>query len=287
MKTSIFYFLLVAILTISLDRVYTFCSDKLLSLSKNRFVKMYQGRNQGEILILGNSRADRHFDPIWIEEKTDKTTVNLGIGGNHMKLNSILLKDFLSIYPAPSILIVEVTSTSVPPNSMGDFLLFTPYSSNLQALLQSSSPEYFWGTRLFKSLAYNNDMFFRVLKDIIHNKENRYLNGEMSKNDKENYFSSMELHNDNLAALEEIIDISTKNSINTYFVIAPIGVDSNKLNGYQKWKNSIEKIISKSPYKLIDHANMINKINLFNDPQHLNKEGATLWQEKLFTELIQ
>src|ERR1700733_6299620 len=74
------------------DRLVSYGAMKLIQQSKNKFVRMYEGKYPANILFLGNSRVDRNFNFEKIHEMTGKRCLNLGLGGNHMMITEVLFK---------------------------------------------------------------------------------------------------------------------------------------------------------------------------------------------------
>ena len=77
-------------------------------LKKERFGKIQNGKIDAQIVIIGTSRAYRHFDTKFIAQKTGKTVFNLGYDASGMETQITLLNYYLKYNKAPELLIWEI-----------------------------------------------------------------------------------------------------------------------------------------------------------------------------------
>lgn len=280
MKSASKTILALAFAVIVFDRGFSLLAHQILERSPNRFAQVYFDNLSADILVLGNSRADRHFDSGWASEHLNARLLNLGIGGNHMRLNYILLEDYLLRHKPPRNVIVELSSVVVEPNNMGDFMMFYKQSPGLSKHMRDHEPELFYAGKIFHALQFNNDMFLRVAKDLVVQKPNRYLNGVLTEAAAEKYATNIIAHDENIESIHNIRDLSQRYGFDLIFVITPLGVGEEKLQGFSSLMVALQE--ATLPCELLSYAFMFDDRELFNDPQHMNKRGAERWQEEFF-----
>ena len=74
------------------DRLAGLILKKMVANSQFRYSKMYQGKAEGEILFMGNSRGLGFYQP-YIEEVTGKKTFNLSYNALPLNLGRVLLQN--------------------------------------------------------------------------------------------------------------------------------------------------------------------------------------------------
>ena len=281
MKRLLIFLLLIAASAFAIDRAVSFAARWAVESSPNRFSALYFGEMEAEILILGNSRADSHLDPGWIEAETGLRTVNLGLGGNHMALSAALFEDYLDRHPAPRFAIIEVSSATEDLDDMGDFIVFSYASDRLSSLAREIAPKIHFGAKALNGLYFNNDMFFRVVKDLIQPPGgSRLLPQTMAPELWERRLPIKPAPSANVEALRRIAALARERDVALIPIIAPYGVVPQNIDGLAEMIAMAEAAVA--PWPVRSYATAIDDPSMFANPTHLNRSGSIEWMHRLF-----
>lgn len=162
MKHLLWFLVFLATLFIG-DRLGGWWLQKKTESSLFRYSRLYEGRAAADILLVGNSRGLAFYQP-FIEEKTGRRTFNLSYNGLPTDVAKVLTQDYLDLYPAPKVVVIDVTAC----DRTNDELLagFTAYSNKsfrLDTLIHSKLPKVWWGTKVSALFRYNSEIFQRAL----------------------------------------------------------------------------------------------------------------------------
>lgn len=260
----------------------------------SRFSKMIYGDNGGqkeEIIILGDSRAEHHYNSQMISDHTGKTVYNYGSDGQSVFYNYAVLRKLLDSY-IPEKVIYEISLTELVNNqqSYDRLLYFLPlenkYADNI--VKKHSNSFKLFVTKLFNSYKYNSTVFI-ILKSYLSPKE--YFAGyqPLSKKMKEDSYTyttlldrntnypldSMKIH-----YFEEILKLAEEYNFDMEFFISPtLTIYENDI-----LFSSINRSLSKFNYT----ANIIVNdstytTSSFADLTHLNCDGANQYTNKVIT----
>lgn len=131
--------------------------------SQFRYSRLYNGRAGAEILLLGNSRGLTFFQP-HIETVSGKRTFNLSYNGLPMDLANVLAQDYLDRYPAPQVMVIDITLCDRENHELTTaFLTYADCSQRLDAFLEQQKPDLWWGGKVSHLMRYNNEVFQRAL----------------------------------------------------------------------------------------------------------------------------
>jgi len=99
--------------------------------SKYNDVFLKEG-NTYDVLFLGSSRAEMHFEPQIFDSITKLNSYNLGISGASVKLNFIVLKTYCHQHQKPKHIILNLDYFSLKSDSdmLNDFPRYFPYLNN-------------------------------------------------------------------------------------------------------------------------------------------------------------
>lgn len=247
---------------------------------------MYEGRNPANIIFLGDSRVDRNVSYKYLEEKTGRRCLNLGLGGNNVKISEILLKDYIERYGKPQLVVIDLGHSMVKPNSMGEMRIFSFWSQRMAELAYSIDPVYAQFEYIFSILLFNDPSFWRLFLEIFRVNQSRLLNNTIPKVQIDKWRNEgnnevLPVYKENMEALSRICSYVNSENIRLRLLISPIWNDYKKsIINYSAWKSEIKNSVGK--YKIYDYSEAFNQnTKYFNDVLHLNKTGA-----KIFTELL-
>jgi hypothetical protein len=270
------------------DRVLSLVLEQVVSQSHNRHASMYDERAQGDILVVGNSRADRHFPPGLIESLTQQSVVNLGLGGESMRMSEILVMDYLDRYPPPKLLIVEATNFGADPGDVGDFRLFGIYSSRIRNLEREYRPSLYWTGEIFHLFRYNNDMLVRTLYELWKPETDRLhhqvisdalvarLNrGGFDEWEKDGPGLPGDVHPENAAAFERLLSRAADLGVPTRVVVTPfLHLNNGSDEVLVEWAKRLKQMAGPSHVAVWDYSTLVKDQTAFRDSVHMNAEGV-------------
>lgn len=275
--------LLILIVFISIlwggDKLLSLMLQEVLSFSEDRFIKLYESKYSESAVIIGNSRADRHFPAPQLSPIIGMPVVNLGLGRESMVLSEVLFRDYVEHNGLPRLLIIEPTNMVTDPTIVGGMRLFGIYSERINRLTRELNPEYFYTTRLFNLFYFNNEMFFRVLMGVIRPEKDRRHHGiipdrlitELRKKEAKGVMH----HKENEMAIIRILEFAASNDIDVRLIATPyLSLNNVDQHDYMKdWLDWLQNRIGNN-YRVFNYTRAIKRKENFRDTVHLNAKGV-------------
>ena len=277
--------IIIIILTLILgDRAGAYIISSLFNLSNDKIARLYSKDISEKIVILGNSRAFRHFDYNFMEKKFDQKIINLSEPGYSAVLSAALLKDFIDFNGNPKIIIIEATSTL---NDNSAILALRPFQSNsfrIEKLIKDNYYNIFFWAKISHLYRFNNGKTLNIIHKIFFDHKTEILEGTILNNQKmenstkffdkryeKKYFSQ------NINALKEIINYCEKNRIDLRIIISPI------FPKHSQYQAEINFIKLNLPNQYIWDFSILDIVNYddFYDTGHLNRKGVRKFMHAL------
>lgn len=276
------WFLLLALVVLAGDRLGGAALQKVALNSQFRYARLYAGKANAEILLLGNSRGLVLYEP-WIEKNTGKSTFNLSYNGLPMELAQALAGDYLDRYPAPERLIIDITICDRHNDPLlSGFSTYTGASPRLDALLEERQPAGRLAGDVTHLYRFNNEIFQRALfharksdKDWLLD---RQIEPELARKATENSYP-LEVHPELVESLKETVAYARGKGVAVYCVIGPY-CPGFRVTQLDDLKQAVEQATGLPVY---DYRNALQDPALFGDFMHPNKAGA----EKYLTRMQQ
>lgn len=263
------------------DRLIAAGLGWLVLQSPDRFVSVYRDAAPADVVVLGNSRVDRHFDPGMIRDRTGLEIVNLGIGLNSVALSEVLLADYLERHPKPQSIVLEVTHLQVPV-STGELKLLTAFSANMRAFLREVSPRLYYAGEVSHLFRLNSDLFFRALYSLLAGDEARLFPAEpgaIIAEEKLDAPERMIIAEGNGEALARIAAMAREEGIRLVLVVAPYYPDFlARIENMDAFVAEVEAIAGQS---VIDLSGLPVGRDDFYDLTHLDAAGVGLFIDAL------
>ena len=131
--------------------------------SQFRYSRLYNKGAEAALLLVGNSRGLTFYQP-YIESASGKSSFNLSYNGMSIDLAKVLVQDYLDRYPAPKVMILDITICDRPNDELAAaFLTYTRDSPRLDTFLRHKMPKMWWGAQVSSLTRYNNEVFQRAL----------------------------------------------------------------------------------------------------------------------------
>ena len=269
--------IIIVLILILGDRVGAYIISSLFLFSNDNIAKVYSKNVSEKIVILGNSRAFRHFDDNFMEKKFGKKVINLSEPGHATVISEALLKDFTELNGKPRLVIFEATSTLNDFESILSLRPFQSISHRIEKLIKENHYDIFLWSKISHLYRYNNRKTLNILHKVFTENKNKIFEGTIINSEqiqKTTNFNETRHKNvyfyQNLKALEEIVQHCKKNKIDLRILISPV-FPNNKF-----YQDEIEFIKLNLPGEYTWDLSKIKNLSEkdFYDTGHLNKKGV-------------
>lgn len=245
-----------------------------------------------EVLVLGSSRASRHYNPDVMQVAMNRTVYNAGQKGNHIFYHYGILKGALKRYK-PQVIVLDVLYDEFKPvqDSYDRLSVFLPYHDThpeLEELINLRSP--FEPVKLVSKVYPYNSLILPVLNgnlgfDKIREPEIKgYLPIDAVMVDsvkKKSERIEYELDSLKLQTFGKIISTCKNEGIRLFVVFSPAYLE-NIGNNYSV--SIARKIASEQGVPFLDFSGaepFTSDKKLFSDNVHLNARGADIFSRQV------
>jgi hypothetical protein len=259
--------------------------------------------NRADLVVLGNSRAQHHYNPKIFQQKTGLTFTNSGINGGYgIYLPAFQLEEMSNNYLPKAILI------EIDPNALGywkgnydrlsvlmPFIDRYPKLSEYVGLrdnflkLKLFSKSYKYNSLIYNELIYN--LFsskFNHVKSFIPNYKCMTKRDSIAGVNKIRNMSSPTMDINMELIFKKLINMAKSKNIKLIFVNSPIYNNTLNYNYSFAGKKAIQ-IMNDNNISFWDYSNdtsFFNKYYLFSDRLHLNNKGAELYSNIIADRLV-
>jgi len=273
------------------DRGLSFLLKKSLSYSPNRFITLYESDSRADILVLGNSRANRNFTEPELERLLGLKVVNLGLGDVSAVLSEALFFDFIDHHGNPGMLVIEATNLKVNSLEMGNMRLLGLYSERIREIIRNLHPQLYSTSAVFNLFHFNNEVFIRSIMEIFKEYKDKKLYGGISDKllailrKKERYTApDLNDYSQNEAAFLRMLNYADTHNIPVRIILAPyFSVNGPNTDRYPRiWADYLKGLVGDR--RIWDYTNLLEDRDLFKDQLHLNTKGARKFHEELISD---
>ncbi|WP_144264052.1 SGNH/GDSL hydrolase family protein [Filimonas lacunae] len=287
------------------DRAIGYLLHKLyFSVPKGQFAQTtysIDSANQ-DVIILGSSRAIRHYNTSILSDKLHLSCYNAGRDAQFLPYYSAI-EDVVFAKHTPKLLILDMNVWEFSPNSQkyDRLSIFLPYVQNHPELVPYIEEMGKWEKlKLYcHTYLYNSTLFIAMhdflLGGSLPKDENGYLplDRQMSKHDFDNYEQKKKLYDAKRAQehivldqkavkyFESMLDKARAKNVKVYVIISPTILSEPETEE----KKLIGTIAQRYPnVTFLDYTHDTRYNNLyqkFADEFHLNKEGAEEYSKQL------
>jgi hypothetical protein len=272
------------------DRVFSAVGKQALSSSSDRFVQLYEGMQEPGILIVGNSRADRHFPSTRLEHAVGIDVANLGLGGVSMSIAELLVRDYVDSIGPPALLIVEVSNLVTSAERVGDMQFLGLYSERIRQLTFERAPEIYYASTFLNLMYFNSKMAYRAAYGVFRVDTDRLHRASVTQAGldafREGDFSSFASKSENEQALRRIRDFAEQNDVPVVLVLSPylkVFDDGRRLVAAKGW---VEQIESRVHVSIHDYSDSVTSPEHFRDRQHLNARGVQAFIDRMIADNV-
>lgn len=247
-----------------------------------------------DVLFMGSSRAEMHYNPRIFDSVTGLQSFNIGISGATPKVNFVFLKAFCANHPAPRYLVYDIDfyGLKYEADTLQGFPHSFPYLGNkaLRAQLMTVDPRV-------------NSFYYNPLHSLPYT-QMRYLSasvhgwlGVLGKYDSYCYkgyqtappaagcrYSAQKphysyIHLQKRAYIDSIIQFSKGNHIQLVLESSPVFGGGSELINKQQLTGQLMNIAMENGLDYYDDSApwYCNDKGYFEDNHHLNQEGSSLF----------
>lgn len=275
--------------------------------NNNIWYKIFNNKLETDIVVLGNSRAEAHYDPAIISSETKLKTYNLGLSGSPINILLIRWNSYLNRNTKPKIIILDLDNILIgTSNKLYQKFQYLPYYNKpeFRNIAKEFDKEYYFEKfiPIYKYRGYEMDIYNQV-KSLYDDSNcegsvNGYTEFDLEWIEKDwiafekKMNTSLENPNDNFNKYENGIKLLNgflyrckQNDIKVFLIWSPFYHESHSYKFREKnYLDSIFKNISKNyEYKYLNFSKdsiAFNKRYFYNHA-HLNKKGATIFSKKI------
>ncbi len=265
----------------------------IISKSNFRYAKLYNQKQENEILFIGNSRGvNSIYVPYLIENKNIKAA-NLSFNGIPADMIVALLKDYLDRNPKPKKIFIEASclffddSTRLESNEHRyPFNMFVSESGRISDILYSKDDKLKYINSILPLYCYNSQYLYRSLYYLNKPNDFDWINKGIISNEVIRLAETMKPFEmlpdiEGAKKLADFLREMKALNIEANLYIAPYQKDYLvKFTNFEQLKEQIEDATGSA---IIDLSGLLMANQYFADRLHNNIEGAKIVSEKLYS----
>ena len=242
-------------------------------------------KRTADVLILGPSTANHHYDCKIIEDSLSMTCFNAGRDGQNIIYDAMVLEGFLTRC-TPKLVVVDVTHSTLSDtwmSSLNDFNCYYGFLQPIDDIIDSIGGTLDRFKRLSNIYRYNktwewllNARFAKTAEDLDGYRplEVKEIKGLKSTNESSQFVMAEECRH----YLDRIIDICKEKNVKILFTISPtLIIDEGN------FAKDVNDVLQKKGLWLMNwngDTTYTNHPELFYDKTHLNAKGAAAFTKE-------
>lgn len=275
------------------------CFLKSDLICDNTMAKVFKGELNTDIVIIGNSRAEVHYNPDIISEITKKQCYNLGVSGTPINIFDIKWNAFINNNKLPSILIIDVDYNFLgEADGVFEKYQYLPYVNKEEyEVVVKGLDDNLFKDQYFPLYKYRDNFMpvVSIIKSAFFNKCDTKINGFKIKKKiwddnewgifKKNRMNEVaepktfnKLYNKGYNKLSSLLGFCKKNNIKAVLIWSPqyIEVQDFKRNQRDFVDGLINKLATEFEIDYLNFSNdsLVNNKSNFYNHSHLNYNGA-------------
>ncbi len=291
----LFYFIvLVAVTDFVVGKTLSYFYAK--QTSGNEYATRYAAEEtKADMLILGASRAQQQYNPIYFQDSLNLSCYNAGRDGTPLFYHYAILQSALKRY-TPKIIILDcefwsLKKTATAYERLSSLLPLYSSHPEMQDVINLRGP--FEKYKLISGVYPYNSMLFKIaVGNLKKNDSNQYINGYVPlKNTLTGpvktyyYLDKYEIDTVKTNMLRSLISDCTERNIKLYFVCPPYYM---KTIGTDYSLAVMQQVATETNTPFLDYSQdtmYFNNPQLFDDTVHLNMNGSRIFCADLASKL--
>lgn len=261
----------------TVDRIVVTGLKRLLLVSHNRYLRVYQSEPAAKNVVLGNSRAGAHFYHSTYDQPQE--FFNLGRGGMRLPISDVLIRDYIATHGKPSRVIIETSFLAEDGLGLDVVALTQIYSTRVRHLVWQNDPDAACLNDWFHTLQFNHNMFIPALAGLFWERESRIYRGQISPevlrriNAWETF--SLDLSAYNAQVLTDLLMYLQAQGIDVVMVMTPLLPERiRKINNLSVFLNDVQTLADAAGVRFVNLIDRVREHRYFADSQHLNQQGV-------------
>jgi hypothetical protein len=193
----------------------------------------------------------------------------------------VLVQDYLDRYPAPKVMLIDITSCDRTNDPLlSGFLTYAGQSYRLDTLIHARQATSWWAGQASGLYRYNNEVFQRALFHRNHSDSDwlldRVIPVHLADEAARNRYD-LEVHPYLIRQLKEMVEAAQLRGVRVELTIGPYlpGFTVQNLN---ELKSAAEDVTGLTVH---DYRSALSDVSLFGDFMHPNKRGAKAYMDVL------
>jgi len=266
------------------DRLGGWVLQQGVAHSQFRYSRLYQGRAQADVLLLGNSRGLIFYQPE-IERQSGLRSMNFSYNALSIDLGRVLVLDWLDRYgKSGELLLIDVTMCDRTNDPLvASFNTYRHWSARLDSLIRRRVPKAWWGGVLSHLFRYNSELFQRALFYLWHSDEDwlldRIITPRMKQANEHALPYAITTQTYLMEQLATLVCEAQARGVHVRLLINPYWPPfAARITNLAEFKHQVEQATGLPVW---DYSTALRGDHLFGDYQHVNKAGAARYVQLL------
>ncbi|UCF80267.1 MAG: hypothetical protein JSV08_07070 [Acidobacteriota bacterium] len=281
------FLVLLAVVVFAGDFVLGQFADFLLLKSRNRFSRLYAGRAEAEILVVGDSRAVNAFYAPEVSLRTGRPCFNLAYNGVSAEVAESLLRDYFERHPPPRLVISEATALMSCHSVAAKLNAFRKISPRVSSLADRHFPSMGLLSKTLRLSSFNSEFFIRSLAYLRRDDQTwinpKKLTPRKLEAIRRSRSQKARTLPENLEAMERTVQFCKREGIALAVVMTPMHPEMReKRTGLADWIRETEDICARGGVPFFDYSRALDGSDSgFADGIHVNPEGSRALLERM------
>lgn len=153
------------------DRSASVILGKLMMHSNLRVSKLYGGRVDADVVLIGNSRGVHLAATDDWAKTLCRSVFNLSLNGLDVATQDALLRDLLDHNPPPEVAVIEISNLFADNSTAGELKPFIGVSARLRALVKAESDTIFSWLDISHLYRFNTEYLLRGLVFLVRSSD--------------------------------------------------------------------------------------------------------------------
>ena len=269
------------------DRLFAYVLRQAAEGSGFRYSRLYTGRGEADIVLIGNSRGLNFYQP-YLEARTGRSTLNLSYNAMPVQLSAALLRDYRERYGAPEVLVADVTHLDRDNvDLIREFRVYAQFSPRLDSLLRAEDPKIWGGTEVSHLTRYGGEVAQRMFYYLTRGDEDWIVDRTIAPSVVADTIGLGAYHlgiaEHRLAEFADVVREYRAAGTEVVLVVNPYYPAFARSIGNLEALTAAVEAATGVPVR--DYSTAVEGEAYFGDYQHLNKRGAEVYLGRLVGEV--
>lgn len=260
------------------DRGLAALAQATFNYSSVPIAKLYSGRGEADVVILGNSRAYYHF---FAEQWSAATGLDVrvyALPAGSMDLMEAFLADHVERYGSPAAVVIEPSNLIAGNEQMPNLKILSTVSPRVLGLLARNYQDDVIAGDLLHLYRFNSSSFLNLLHKSIVAFQQPVLHGVISQEKLRRVRANRSperfaVERNNLESLRRTARFAAENGIALSVVLSPVLEAYVSNDGIARLRTPVETAL-RPGQRLYDYSRAVDSTGSYFDASHLNQAGV-------------